>query len=186
MPVTLTGTGITLGSSGSEIIRSIVPRAIRWTSTVTTPAAVTLNSQADFYLNMQVIMPAARDANSRFLIFAKCNVDDTNSSTFGFGLSIWVEQSNGNGNQQWVRRQGLHAEYFNTGADKYYNQHHMVLDVPGSTGSSPVLRANDQRRYRVYGMANNSNCTGNCGVNATTNATGMLMVIEFDGKVLNV
>jgi hypothetical protein len=190
MATTLTADGI-LFPSGTELITGGAPRSIRWTST--TAATQIAASSGDTYMQLEVIMPPAVDSNSVYLVWAKSGFDDSNSDTRGIGLSIWVEQSNGNGNSQWVSRQGYHCQYTSGGRDYYMHQHHTILDMcggpasggGGAYGSSPAVRAGDERKYRVYNLQNNSNMIGNCNyVSRQEDASGMLVVLELDGGSL--
>ena len=192
MAVTLTADGIQF-PSGSELITGGAPRAIRWTSSTSSGSAISQGA-GDVYANLELVMPPAVDENSVYLIWAKQNFDDNNSNTRGIGLSIWVEQSNGNGNQQWVSRQGEHCHYINGGFDCYFHQIHTIIDMcggpasggGGAYGNSPAVRAGDQRRYRLYNLQNNDNMIGHAGVYQTQDAQGMLVVMELDGGSLMV
>lgn len=181
MPVTMTGTGLQLPSTLVQKAGAV--RAIRWTST-TSVGQVNNGWSADTYLNMEVTMPPAKDSNSKYLIFCRTGTDDSNGSTSGFGLSVWVDQLGNGANTQWVRRQGYHADYWNVGEDKYFHTHHWVLDMPGETGNSPSVAAGHTRKYRVYGLANNSSIIANCNyVYLQEDASGLLVVMEIDGSL---
>lgn len=190
MATTLTADGVQF-PSGVELTKGGAPRSIRWTST--TSATQVSQAAGDVYMGLEVIMPPAVDSNSVYLIWAKTNFDDSNQDTRGCGLSIWVEQDNGNGNSQWVGRQGYHASYTNGGRDYYMHQHYTILDMcggpasggGGAWGSSPTVSAGAQRRYRVYNLQNNSNMISNVNyVTAQEDASGMLVVVELDGGSL--
>ena len=192
MATTLTADGI-LFPSGSELVTGGAPRSIRWSST--TSATQVAQAGGDVYHQIEVVMPPAVDSNSVYLVWAKSNFDDSNQGTRGIGLSIWVEQSNGNGNSQWVSRQGEHCHYISGSYDVYFNQHHTVLDMcggpasggGGAYGNSPAVRAGDQRKYRLYNLQNNDNMIGNVNyVSYTEDASGMLIVVELDGGSLMV
>jgi len=186
MATTLGATGLTL-PTGGEILRGATLRSLRWTST--TSASQTAQAANNVYMSMEVTMPPAASDTSIFLCHLKSNFDDSNSATRGCGLSLWVEQDDGNGNQQWVSRQGEHC-YYNTGSfNVYWHIHHTILDTgtlnSSATGSTPAVRAGDQRRYRVYNLQNNDNMISNKnGITNQSGASGLLMVLELDGSFL--
>ena len=146
-----------------------------------TATQATSSNTNDTYCNLEVVMPPVTNTANKYLVMSEVHCDDTNNTTAGCGLSVWVEQSNGNGNSQWVAQQGQHCEYESAGQDHYFTMQTWIIDDPGSTHNSPVARVGDQRKYRIYGDANNNNIKFN-----TTNVgnrigwTGYLLVVELD------
>ena len=133
------------------------------------------------YLNLEVTMPAMK-AGSRYKIEGWSSTDDTNSSTYGVGLSIWV-RDNTTGSSYWVHRQSRHTIYDNTSVDKYRLAHVNYVTNGGEwDGYTLGLVAGRSYSFRLYGRTNNGN-----GLFNTTNMSdrfgpaGGLYVYELDG-----
>lgn len=133
------------------------------------------------YLNVEVTMPAMK-AGSRYKIEGWSSTDDTNSSTYGVGLSIWV-RDNTTGNSYWAHRQSRHTIYDSAGGDHYRLAHvNYVTDGSEWDGYTLGLVAGRSYTFRLYGRTNNGNGWFNT-VNMSDRfgpATG-LYVYELDG-----
>lgn len=141
---------------------------------------VTVGTDA-VYLNMEVTMPAMK-AGSRYKIEGWSSTDDTNSSTYGVGLSIWV-RDNTTGNSYWAHRQSRHTIYDSAGGDHYRLAHvNYVTTGTEWDGYTSGLVAGRSYTFRLYGRTNNGNGWFN-----TTNMSdrfgpaGGLYVWEIDG-----
>lgn len=180
----LKGTGLEFPNS--DLLTGVIgPNYVaRW-------ATGSMGSNNEF-LNLEVQMPGSKSANSKYLIIAEANTDDTNQNSAGQGLRFWLETPNGS---YWVNRQGAHEEYTDQGGDKYCLIHNMIIDdgVAGTTNNNsngtncgaetqPIV-AGQTRKYRVYGHVNNNNINWAPGVGRTTGWKGYLCVIELDGSI---
>lgn len=177
MALTLTGTGLQFPDS--NILSGVIGTnyIARWANA----DQITSSNANDTNLNLEVVMPPVTNVNNKYLLMSEVHCNDNNSNSAGVGLSFWVEQSNGNGNTQWVTQQGYHCQYLSGGYDTYFTQQHWIIDDPGNTHNSPAARVGDQRKYRVYGDANNNNirfCTTDVG--ARVGWAGYLLVVEID------
>lgn len=135
------------------------------------------------YLNLEVTMPAMK-AGSRYKIEGWSSTDDTNSSTYGVGVSIWV-RDNTTGSSYWVHRQSRHTIYDSAGGDHYRLAHvNYVTDGSEWDGYTFGLITGRSYTFRLYGRANNGNAWFN-----TTNMSdrfgpaGGLYVYELDGAL---
>lgn len=133
------------------------------------------------WLNMEVTMPAMK-AGSRYKIEGWSSTDDTNSSTYGVGLLIWV-RDNTTGNSYWVHRQSRHTIYDSVGTDHYELAHvEYVTNGTEWDGYSAGLVTGRSYTFRIYGRTNNGNGWFN-----TTNMSdrfgpaGGIVVYELDG-----
>lgn len=181
----ITGTGLQFPNN--DILSGVIgPNYVaRWAKT-------SMGNNGDF-LGLEVTMPPAKSADSRYLIITEANADDSNQSNHGCGLRIWVQTQNGN--SYWVNRQGAHEEYQSGGDDKYVLVHNMIVDDgvnnDGNNNStnthigdeSPTIIANETRKYRVYGNSNNGNTIWGQGVGRHTGWYGFLLVVELDGSI---
>lgn len=141
---------------------------------------ITVNTD-NAYLNLEVTMPAMK-SGSKYKIEGWSSTDDTNSSTYGVGLSIWV-RDNTTGNSYWAHRQSRHTIYDSAGGDHYRLAHvNYVTDGSEWDGYTLGLIAGRSYTFRLYGRTNNSNGWFN-----TTNMSdrfgpaGGLYVYELDG-----
>lgn len=182
---TLTGTGLQFPNS--DLLTGVIgPNYVaRW-------ATSSMGNNND-YLGLEVIMPAAKSANSRYLLIGEANCHTTNNSHTGAGLQFWVEKPNGQ--SFWVNRQGAHEEYNGGSGDPYYVLHNFIIDDGNSgtgnnntTGTNtgagtPAIVAGETRKYRLYGRNNNSNVDWGTGVGRQTGWRGYLCVVELDGSI---
>ena len=182
---TLTGTGLQFPNN--DLLTGVIgPNYVaRWATT-------SMGSNND-WLNLEVIMPAAKSANSRYLIIGEANAHTSPNGSTGCGLAFWLELQNGN--SYWVNRQGVHEEYGDGSYDPYYVVHNMIIDDGNnSTGNDdstgthtgcdtrPVV-AGETRKYRMYGRNNNNNVDWGNGVGKQQGWRGYLCVIELDGSI---
>jgi len=182
---TLKGTGLEFPNS--DLLTGVIgPNYVaRWATT-------SMGNNSD-YLGLEVTMPAAKSANSKYLIIGEANCHTTNSGATGAGLRFWMELQNGS--SYWVNRQGAHEEYTSGNGDPYYVLHNtMIDDGDNSTGNNnttgthtgsetqPII-AGQTRKYRMYGHANNGNVDWGNGVGKQQGWRGYLCVIELDGSI---
>lgn len=135
------------------------------------------------WLNMEVTMPAMK-AGSRYKIEGWSSTDDTNSSTYGVGLSIWV-RDNTTGNSYWVHRQSRHTIYDSVGTD-HYELAHVEYLTNGTEwdGYSSGLIAGRSYTFRIYGRTNNGNGWFNTvNMSDRFGPAGGLVVYELDGAL---
>ena len=184
MATSISGTNLTFPSGGS-ITGGGELRSIRWSHPGNITTAVYMNSQSEYYMNCEVTMPPAVGADSIYLIWGQCVFDDTNSSTNGAGLCIWVEQD---GSSEWIHRQGDHSTYDSIGGDRYRFCTTTELDLPndpttggGNYGSSYNVSAGKVRKYRLYAHGHNSNMIGCCGVGGQDKSRAQIIVAELSG-----
>ena len=182
---TLTSTGLQFPNN--DLLTGVIgPNYVaRWATT-------SMGSNND-YLNLEVIMPAAKSANSRYLLIGEANAHTSPNGSTGCGLAFWLELQNGN--SYWVNRQGVHEEYGDGSYDPYYVVHNMIIDDGNnSTGNDdttgthtgcdtrPIV-AGETRKYRMYGRCNNNNVDWGNGVGKQQGWRGYLCVIELDGSI---
>ena len=140
--------------------------------------------QANDWLNVEVTMPPTESDNSRYLVMAETNTDDSNSNTCGAAVETWVgvtPPGGGTENTYWVHRPGTHSHYLSGGDDKYFTLHDMHIDDGANT---QTIQAGQTRRYRAYGQNHNGNIYWNAGVGGQEGARTKLIVIEFDGSLI--
>ena len=176
----LNGTNLTFsnGSNVSGAGRIVAVRYSYYQSEFTNAGQYT-----DDNLNVEVTMPPAASNDSRYLIMGESNTNDTNSSTTGAGIEIWVETSGGGGSTDsyWVSRPGTHSHYYAVGSDKYYSLHNMHID---DGASSYQILAGQTRKYRLYGQNHNGNVYWSANVGGQEGPRTKLIVIEFDGSLI--
>lgn len=177
---TLNSTGLTF-SNGSSVTGAGRIVAVRYA--YSTSQFSNSSQYADDHLNVEVTMPPAASNDSRYIIMGESNTNDSNSSTKGAGIEIWVETSGGGGstNSYWVCRPGTHSHYHNEGSDKYYCLHNFHLD--DGAGTYQIL-AGQTRKYRLYGQNHNGNVYWNAGVGGQEGARTKLIVMEIDGSLI--
>jgi len=171
---TMSGTGLTFPDS--SVLSGII--GTNYIAKWATATQVTHGSSQDAYLNLEVVMPAPKTNNSKYLVMAEVHCDDTNSGGGGVGLSIWVDNT---ASSYWVNQQGTHADYYSGGADHYWTIQSMIMD-DGNVAQSPAINTSQRRKYRLYGDNHNGNmyfCTTNVG--GRIGWTGYLFVCELDG-----
>lgn len=182
---TLKGTGLEFPNS--DLLNGVIgPNYVaRWATT-------SMGSNND-YLGLQVNMPAAKSANSRYLIIGEANCHTAPNGSTGCGLRFWVQKQNGN--SYWVNRQGGHEEYGDGSYDPYYVVHNMIIDDGNnSTGNNNQTNTNtgddtnsivsgETRVYRMYGHSHNGNVDWGNGVGRQTGWRGYLCVVELDGSI---
>lgn len=171
---TLSGTGLQFPDS--SILSGVIGTnyIARWSTETQTSGS----GSNDIYCNLEVVMPAPRSNNSKYLVMSEIHTDDTNSATAGCGLNIWVEN---NVSSYWVDQQGNHCDYFSGGGDTYFCMQTIIID-DGTTADSPAISTGSTRKYRMYGDANSGNiwfCTQHVG--GRIGHTGWLLVVELDG-----
>lgn len=187
------GTPTTLapGATG-QLLKSNGSSAPSWLSThtgivscryATQPGGNVTVGASETYLNLEVTMPAMK-AGSRYRIDGWSSTDDTNSSTYGVGVIIWV-RNNTTGGSYWVHKQSRHTIYESTGADHYFFPHvTYVTDGTEWEGWSSGLSAGTSYTFRLYGWANNGNAWFNTqNMSGRYGPAGGLYVYELDGAL---
>ena len=184
---TLKGTGLEFPNS--DLLSGVIgPNYVaRW-------AVQSMGSNND-YLGLEVTMPGAKSANSKYLVIGEANGHYAGQTHCGCSLRFWLETPTHGSN--WMNIMGSHEEYneSSNNGDPYYLIHNMVIDDGNSsngnnnstntnTGASttPVI-AGETRKYRLYGHSHNSNIDWGNGVGRQQGWRGYLCVIELDGSI---
>ncbi len=174
MAVTLTQNGVTFPNA-TQLLAAGSIVAVRWSYNHTRNIG---DPGAAGHVGPHLTMPPTKDSGSRYLVMGMGHWDDTNSSTGGGGLGLWVNVQGVN--SYWVYKAGHHAKYDNRGQDKYRVVWATAID---DGNNSSTITAGQTREYKLYGQSHNGNVNWNCGSGSEVGPGSRLIVIEFDGSI---